>query len=155
MENVKLNQESLEDAKLWDADDEDVTARLEQIAMEAKVLGKVNEAEDLIASVLALAKLTHVKTGKFMTDNRNMIGGSLGVMLGVGLELLSPTGSKTSAIISGVVGGATLALLSPVLKAAPQTTGIQAGTGVLTSFVSMSAGRIAADYFPGNLKDND
>lgn len=154
MENVK-SAADIEDQKVWDdKTDEEIGAALGRIQMEAKGLGDVL-SQSIIEDVLKNAKLAHVKTGKFTKDNRNMIGAVMGVTLGVGLELLSPTGSKTSAITAGVVGGATLVILSPILKAAPQSTGIAATAGSLTSLVTMSAGRIAADYFPGNLDLND
>jgi hypothetical protein len=157
MENQFNGHESAEAEALWTAND-DAGDRLNAIKKEAGEVGAEiagKSIDEVIAGVIAEGKLFHVKTGKFMTDNRNLIGAALGVGIGVGLELLSPTGSKTSALVSGLAGGAVLAVVAPVLKVAPQATGIAAAAGTLTSFVSMSAGRITADYFPGNLGNDE
>lgn len=91
------------------------------------------------------------KTGNVINDNKNLIGGLIGGALAVGLEIASPTGSTASATAAGIAAAGTLYMTHKVLDNVPQTTGLAAANGALTCFVSMTAGRIVADYFPGHL----
>lgn len=75
-----------------------------------------------------------------------------GVVVAAGLELLSPTGSKTSAIVAGVVGGAVVYASKDYLDAVPQNDLMGAISFGATALISMKAGRITADYFPGNVE---
>lgn len=76
----------------------------------------------------------------------------VGVVLGAGLELLSPTGSKTSAIVSAAVGGAAVYAAKDYLDAVPQNDFMGAISFGTAAIISMKAGRITADYFPGNVE---
>lgn len=109
----------------------------------------------IVGAALAGALLKQKKTGNVLKDNRNLIGGLLGVAVGVGLEIVSPTGSKVSAAVSGVAGLGALAVVSIPAMAAPQCNVIAGTAFGMTSWVSMSAGRLAASYFPGNLDISD
>lgn len=115
-----------------------------------------NQAENMTASSLAdlalmMSSLKKAKTGNFVKDNKNLIGGVIGCVVATGLELASPTGSKASAIMAAAASGGTLYATRKLLDNAPQSTGIAATAAGLTAYVGMVAGRITADYFPGNL----
>lgn len=144
----------MENINLSDATEAELTDKLTRIKMEA-VGEELENVDEIINQVLGDAKLFHVKTGNFVKDNRNLIGGGMGLALAVGLELLSPTGSKKSAAVAAITGGVVLAVAAPILKAAPQTTMVASGAGIMTAYVGMCGGRITADYFPGNLGDDE
>lgn len=125
------------------------------LAIKLAAVGEpLTDIDDVVNQVLADAKLLHVKTGNYLKDNRNLVGGVIGLTLAVGLELISPTGSKKSAAVAAVTGGVALTMAAPFLKAAPQSAMVASGAGIMTAYVGMCGGRITADYFPGNL-DND
>lgn len=149
MENNNFN-ETADDA-VWAEIDKD-SDRLSSLKKEAPDIA-ANIGEDLVAEVIATMALAQVKTGNFVKDNRNLIGGGLGLALAVGLELLSPTGSKKSALVAGAMGGATLLVAAPILKVAPQCNTIAVAAAGVTSYVGMVGGRVTASYFPGNLDD--
>lgn len=151
MENTNFDESA--DNAVWNEIDK-ADERLDNIKKEA---GEVAAAvgEDLVAEVMAAMTLAQVKTGNFVKDNRNLIGGGLGLALSVGLELLSPTGSKKSALVAGVLGGGVLLVSSPILKAAPQCNGIAVAAAGVTGYVGMVGGRVTASYFPGNLEDDE
>lgn len=132
---------------------------LADIAKEARGMAKNIEddmsADDLIAQVLKDAKLMHVKTGNVLKDNQNLIGACVGAAVAVGLELVSPTGSKSSAAVAAVLSGATIMIAKPYLQVAPQSASIAVGAGALTGYVGMVGGRVTASYFPGNLTEED
>lgn len=100
--------------------------------------------------IAAASLLGAISSEKEVSENNYNVGGAIcGVALGVGLELLSPTGSLTSAVAAGVVGGLAVAAVKPALEHGPDGQ-----VAALTCFVggaaiSMKAGRIAASYFPG------
>lgn len=144
----------MENINLSDATEAELADKLTRIKMEA-VGEELENVDEIINQVLGDAKLFHVKTGNFVKDNRNLIGGGMGLALAVGLELLSPTGSKKSAAVAAITGGVVLAVAAPILKAAPQTTMVASGAGIMTAYVGMCGGRITADYFPGNLGDDE
>lgn len=110
---------------------------------------------DNIAAAAILGSIANEK--EMDNPNRpahyNLMAASAGLGLAVGLELVSPTGSMTSAIAAGVVGGVALGLTADFLDALPQRDipALLAFSGV--AVVSMKAGRITADYFPGNLPE--
>lgn len=139
---------------LADITEEELAQKLLRIKMEATG-EELTDIDAMVKQVLIESKLMHVKTGNYLKDNRNLIGGGIGLALAVGLELLSPTGSKKSAIVAGVTGGAVLAIAAPILKAAPQSAMVASGAGIMTAYVGMCGGRITADYFPGNLGDDE
>lgn len=151
MENTNFN-ESADNAAWNDIDKSD--ERLDGIKKEAATTTSAI-GEDIVAEVMGTMALAQAKTGNFVKDNRNLIGGGLGLALAVGLELISPTGSKKSAIVACVAGGAVLAIAAPVLKAAPQSNMVASSAGIVTAYVGMCGGRITADYFPGNLSDDE
>lgn len=132
---------------------------LADIAKEAHAAAKGLEAEmsadDLIAMVIKDAKLMHVKTGNIFKDNQNLTGACIGAAIAVGLELVSPTGSKSSAAVAAVLSGATIMIAKPYLQVAPQTAGIAAGAAAVTAYAGMVGGRVTASYFPGNLTEED
>lgn len=153
MENTNFNETA--DNAVWNNEaEEKLSARLAGLKAGAQEMEDVL-ADDLIKQVLTESKLFHVKTGNFVKDNRNLIGGGIGLALAVGLELVSPTGSKKSAAVAAITGGAVLAFTAPVLKVAPQSTMVSAAAGIMTAYVGMCGGRITADYFPGNLGDDE
>ena len=106
------------------------------------------------SSTVPLTGTLLARLGNYLKDNRNLVGGVIGLTLAVGLELISPTGSKKSAAVAAVTGGVALTMAAPFLKAAPQSAMVASGAGIMTAYVGMCGGRITADYFPGNL-DND
>lgn len=146
-----MNNETI---NLSDTSEAELTERLNAIKT-AAVGENLTGVDVMIEQILAQSKLMRVKTGNYLKDNRNLIGGGIGITLAVGLELLSPTGSKKSAIMAGVAGGALLAATAPVLKAAPQSAMIASGAAIMTGYVGMCGGRITADYFPGNLGNGE
>lgn len=75
-----------------------------------------------------------------------------GVVVAAGLELLSPTGSKTSAVVAAAVGGAAIYGAKNYLDAVPQNDFMGAISFGAATLISMKAGRITADYFPGNVE---
>lgn len=87
---------------------------------------------------------------KVKNAGRNWRGGLIGVGCSVLLELLSPTGSKTSAMAAAVAGGVVLKYSKGVLDAAPQNTVTSATAGVAAGYIAMTVGRATASYFPGN-----
>lgn len=96
--------------------------------------------------------LREKKEGLLYSENANMIGGILGVTVAVALEVVSPTGSKTSAVVAAIAGGAALYSARDIVNGAPQNPVLAAGVAGTTLYVGMLAGRIAADYFPGNIE---
>lgn len=143
-----------ETVNLGSETDEELTAKLNAIKMEA-VGEELNNLDDFVNQILFNSKLFHVKTGNFVKDNRNLIGGGIGLALAVGLELISPTGSKKSAAVAAITGGVVLGVAAPILKTAPQSAMVASAAGVMTAYVGMCGGRITADYFPGNLGDDE
>lgn len=139
---------------LADISEEELAQKLSRIKMEATG-EELTDIDDLVKQVMMASKLMHVKTGNYLKDNRNLIGGGIGLAVAVGLELISPTGSKKSAMVAGVTGGLALAMAAPILKAAPQSAMVASGAGIMTAYVGMCGGRITADYFPGNLGDDE
>lgn len=135
---------------LSEISDEELDAKL--VALEANIESTVNE---LIGNVIGSSMAKKAKTGDLFKDNRNMIGGLIGIGIAAGLELISPTGSLKSAAASVIVGGGVLYVASPYINAVPQSTGLAAATAGVTAYVGMVAGRITADYFPGNLSKED
>jgi preprotein translocase subunit SecD len=105
----------------------------------------------IIAGAAMGGLMKRQKTGNVLKDNQNLIAGAMGVMLGAGLELISPTGSKTSVVASAIAGTAALVVVGGVVSIAPQCTPVAAATFAMTSYVSMSVGRTAASYFPGDV----
>lgn len=97
--------------------------------------------------------LKEAKDGFFSGKDANMIGGYIGVGIAVALELVSPTGSKTSAICAAIAGGAALYYGKEIIEAAPQGPAAAAAVGATSCYLGMCAGRIAACYFPGDLED--
>ncbi|AEV89687.1 hypothetical protein OBP_250 [Pseudomonas phage OBP] len=81
---------------------------------------------------------------------KNYRGGCIGVAGAVLLELMSPTGSKTSALAAGLAGAFVLHHSKGVLDAAPQNTVIATTAGASAGWISMVVGRTMASYFPGN-----
>lgn len=140
--------ENVNEKVLSEISDAELNIKMEQLGAELN-----NTVTQLVGNTLLNSKVKKAKSGDLFKDNRNLIGGLVGVGIGVGLELLSPTGSVKSAAVAGVVGGGVLYLLNPYIDAVPQTTGLAAVTGGVTAYVSMAAGRITADYFPGNLSE--
>lgn len=154
------NTAETDDLNALDLQHDQVQDALKDIASAARrnasvIDGGAMTADDLIEQVLKDAKLMHVKTGNMLKDNQNLIGACLGAAVAVGLELVSPTGSKTSAAVAAVLSGATIVLAKPYLEVAPQSTGVAAAAAGLTAYVGMVGGRITADYFPGNLVEED
>lgn len=151
MENTNFNESA--DNTAWndiDKSDESLDSIKKEAVETAATVG-----EDLVAEVMGKMALARAKTGNFVKDNRNLIGGGLGLALSVGLELLSPTGSKKSALVAGVLGGGVLLVSSPILKAAPQCNAIAVAAAGVTGYVGMVGGRVTASYFPGNLEDDE
>jgi len=147
-----------EDLDILDRELDQAGDKLQDIAQAARSGAAVIEAgsaDELIKQVLKEARLMHVKTGNMLKDNQNLIGACLGAAVAVGLELVSPTGSKTSAAVAAVVSGAAIVLAKPYLEAAPQTAGVAAAAAGVTAYAGMLGGRITADYFPGNLVEED
>lgn len=89
----------------------------------------------------------------FLNTNRNMLGGLLGAAVSVGLEVISPTGSKVSATVAAAASLGTLYAGRKIAEAAPQSNITAAAIGGVTCYTGMVAGRIAACYFPGNLEE--
>lgn len=81
----------------------------------------------------------------------NMAAAIAGVAGAVALELMSPTGSKTSAIVAAVAGGSAVYASRELINAAPTNAVLATGIGVTSAYIGMIAGRVAADYFPGNV----
>lgn len=81
----------------------------------------------------------------------NMAAAIAGVAGAVALELVSPTGSKTSAVVAAVTGGAAVYAARDLINAAPTNTPLATGIGVTSAYIGMLGGRVAADYFPGNV----
>lgn len=132
------------------------TAEASRIGMEAlNNNGPKIDVESMMAAASVTSLLKAKKTGNMMHDNKNLIGGLIGGAIAVGLEIASPTGSTASAVAAGLAVGGTLFVTHKVLDVAPQTNGLAAANGALTCFVGMTAGRIVADYFPGNLVDSE
>lgn len=98
------------------------------------------------------SNLREKKEGLLYSENANMIGGVLGLTVAVALEVISPTGSKTSAVVAAVAGGAALYGARDLVNAAPQNPVLAAAVGTSSLYIGMLAGRIAADYFPGNIE---
>lgn len=73
-----------------------------------------------------------------------------GAAVAATLELISPTGSKTSAVVAAAVGGSVALVAEDYLDALPQNNLTGGLSFAVTAVISMKAGRIAADYFPGN-----
>lgn len=91
------------------------------------------------------------KEGDYINRHRNMIGALAGAAVAVGLEVVSPTGSKTSAVVAAAVSlGATYAARN-IIEAAPQSNITAATVAAGTCYAGMVGGRIAACYFPGNV----
>ena len=112
-----------------------------------------NNNESYIDDIMKTAIMSAVvsKKEEGMAAHKNLAGAIAGVAVGVGLELASPTGSIGSAITAGVAGGLLTYALKDTLEMAPQMNCIAVCSGLTTATVSMSMGRLAADYFPGNL----
>lgn len=129
----------------------------EKLKAEDAVIEETNDILQGVASIGIIGGLMgqREKTGNLLKDNRNLIGGILGGAVAVGLELISPTGSKTSATVAAVASGLTLVATHRLMDCAPQTTALAATNAGVTCYVGMVAGRIAADYFPGNLADSE
>ncbi len=102
---------------------------------------------DKIAAASLLGAMASEK--EISENNHNVAGAVCGVGFGVALELLSPTGSLTSAVAAGVVGGLAVALVKPALEHGPDGQIATAVSFVGGATISMKAGRIAASYFPG------
>lgn len=81
----------------------------------------------------------------------NMAAAIAGVAGAVALELISPTGSKTSAVVAAVTGGAAVYASRDLINAAPTNGVIATGVACTSLYVGMIGGRVAADYFPGNV----
>lgn len=111
----------------------------------------MSNLNDMINDVFP-SDLREKKEGYFNSEDGNMTGGILGVAVAVGLELVSPTGSKTSAVVAAIAGGAALYAAREVINSAPQAPVLAAGVGCTSLYIGMMAGRIAADYFPGNIE---
>lgn len=151
MENVNFDESA--DKAAWNEIDKS-DERLDGIKKEAsEVVGVIGE--DLVADVMSKMVLARVKTGSFIKDNRNLIGGGMGLALAVGLEMLSPTGSKKSALVAGAMGGGVLLVAAPILKVTPQCNAIAVAAASVTGYVGMVGGRVTASYFPGNLDDDE
>ena len=121
---------------------------------DGKVTANGLTADELAALALAeLALKSSGKTGVWHEDNRNLLGGLIGVGIGVGLELLSPTGSKTSAVVAAAAGAGTLYAARRIMDMAPQNNHLAGACAASSMLISATAGRIAADYFPGNIEE--
>ncbi|KAB3419123.1 hypothetical protein F9Z84_06345 [Escherichia coli] len=145
--NAEMNNVEMNNAEVNNAEVKAPGATPEDIIAEAATAG-------ILGDILESA-LKREKTGVWHQDNKNLIGGIIGGSIAVGLEIASPTGSIASAIAAGVASVGTIAVTHKVLDVAPQTTAIAATNGALTAFIGMSAGRIMADYFPGNLTKSE
>lgn len=121
----------------------------------AAIDAAIEAGADTILSDVIMSALKREKTGVWHQDNKNLIGGLIGASIAVGLEVASPTGSVASATAAAIACTGTLMVTHKVLDIAPQTTGLAACNGALTAFVGMTAGRIVADYFPGNLTSGE
>lgn len=130
-------------------------ANAEEVKSDAVVNDTVEIGLDNVMGDILMSALKREKTGVWHQDNKNLIGGLIGAGIAVGLEVASPTGSIASATAAALVSGGTLMVTHKVMDVAPQTTGIAAAHGALTAFVGMTAGRIVADYFPGNLTSGE
>lgn len=106
--------------------------------------------EDIIAAAPASSAMPSKSA---ISENQNLIVAIIGGAAAVALEVLSPTGSKTSAIVAGVAAAGVTYYCKDVINLAPQNTTLAVTTGLVTGYVGMCAGRIAACYFPGNIED--
>lgn len=137
---------------------ENVTA---EIKTAEEVIDMVNKHKDDVEAIEALAAvgwmsaLRSSKTGNLLHDNKNLIGGLIGCAIATGLEVLSPTGSKTSAAVAATTSGLTLYTVHKLLDAAPQTNVIAGSACAVTAYVGMATGRLAACYFPGTVDLDD
>jgi hypothetical protein len=95
---------------------------------------------------MTLEEMAEVKANR----GKNYRGGLIGVGGAVLLELLSPNGSKTSALAAGAAGLTVLHYSKGVLDAAPQNTVLAATAGGAAGWISMVVGRTMSSYFPGN-----
>lgn len=117
--------------------------------------GAIPEGISAGALLAQFSKLAKAKTGNVAKDNMNLIGGIIGCAIATGLELASPTGSKASAAVAAIASGSVLLATRKVVENAPQAVPVAGAALALTAYVGMSAGRITADYFPGNISLDD
>lgn len=105
---------------------------------------------------------------KISMPRRSVLAAGVGTAAAVGLELLSPNGSKISAATALVAGGAMTYKLNSVLKGIEKvdtigivdacvtdTTLFCALTGCGTFSVASAVGRMTASYFPGSAKEEE
>lgn len=85
----------------------------------------------------------------FMGNKANIVGGLLGAAAAATLELVSPTGTKGSAIAAFATGAAVTGLCRNGLMAVPNNGGTATVTGLVTFVASKYIGRSVSDYFPG------
>lgn len=95
------------------------------------------------------AELKSIKDSQFINKNMNMAGAIAGAVVAVGLELASPTGSKTSAAFAAVASGATIYYAKEILEASPQKSSLAIGAMAGTLYCGILGGRLGAMYFPG------
>jgi hypothetical protein len=81
-------------------------------------------------------------------EYNNAAAAALGVAVAVGLELISPTGTKTSAAVAAIAGGTAIALGARAHTNMPQNT-LTMGVSSLIGFkVAKGFGRLTVEYFP-------
>lgn len=114
----------------------------------AAVEGLANEINK--ARAIAGEAVTEVKEGStFLGDKANIVGGLLGAAAAATLELVSPTGTKGSAIAAMATGSVIVLGTRDKLQVMPNTTGTAVATGAITFIASKYVGRSISDYFPG------
>ena len=104
-------------------------------------------------SAISLPAITD-RSDNMLGQYNNAAAAALGVGLAVGLELLSPTGTKTSAAVAAITGAAAIAVGAPAHTKGPQNSVTMALSGILGFKVAKGFGRMTAEYFPATASDD-
>jgi len=121
---------------------------MENVNLNARI---ESEVESILKGVKASSVVSQapMKDTTFMGDKANIVGGLLGAAAAATLELVSPTGTKGSAIAAFATGALITAGANQQLSAMPNNKATAAMTGVVTFIGSKYVGRTVSDYFPG------